>query len=500
MATIRLEAEYMNRTAYRLDGGVGFNFISNSFAVGLPNGGANETGTITTTFGGESGTYDIIVGYFDEDDGVADYTLNIEGALVSNWQGTNTTGGAAASAASFTTQIISNQVVNNGDVIELIGIEDLNEPARVDYIDFVLTGSTALPDIAGSNGTIEIMPLGDSVTKGTDPSIPDAQFNGYRDNLETLLTNDGFNIDLVGSRTEHGVGFDVDHEGWGGFTINQISNNVETWLGANPPEIVLLTIGTNDMRSTSTPVPEVIDKLTALVDKIMGLVPYSRLIVSSIPPVNTNIAGNTALFAQRVADFNLAIPSIINARAAAGRLISYVDAFGSIDAVANMSSDGFHPNESGYTLAANAFYSEIQAIAPSSNTPTSGDDTLTGTANTDTINGLGGNDTIDGLGGNDTLNGNAGNDTIDGGDGNDDINGGPGNDTINGRQGIDTINGGQGNDKINGGDDNDILDGVNGNDIINGGSGDDIIRGGNGRDTLRGNAGNDTLVGGNTKD
>ena len=41
---------------------------------------------------------------------------------------------------------------------------------------------------------------------------------------------DGF-LTNVGYLPEHGVGFDVDHEGWGGFSINQISNNVETRLG-----------------------------------------------------------------------------------------------------------------------------------------------------------------------------------------------------------------------------------------------------------------------------
>lgn len=43
---------------------------------------------------------------------------------------------------------------------------------------------------------IKIMPLGDSITFGS----PDRSYGGYRHLLGTLLTNDGYIIDLVGSR------------------------------------------------------------------------------------------------------------------------------------------------------------------------------------------------------------------------------------------------------------------------------------------------------------
>jgi Ca2+-binding RTX toxin-like protein len=165
-----------------------------------------------------------------------------------------------------------------------------------------------------------------------------------------------------------------------------------------------------------------------------------------------------------------------------------------------------------------------------SNTPTEGDDKITGTAQADTINGLGGHDTIDGGDGDDYLIGGAGNDILIGGAGIDRLEGGLGDDVYyadnSGDQIIEKSNGGvdtvlfsgtgkftlksnvenleltgtadssgtgnslnnqiignAGKNILNGGDGNDDLKGEDGNDKITGGSGDDVIYGGAGSDT-----------------
>ena len=155
---------------------------------------------------------------------------------------------------------------------------------------------------------------------------------------------------------------------------------------------------------------------------------------------------------------------------------------------------------------------------PPVNTPTTGNDTLSGTEGPDSIDGLAGNDSISGLGGNDTLLGNAGNDTLlgeagtdslDGGDGDDSLNGGFGNDTLNGGAGADTLIGGTDQDVLNGGTHGDLLEGQQGDDELNGEGGADTLIGGLGNDTLdggdlddwlRGDAGADVLDGGNGND
>jgi Ca2+-binding RTX toxin-like protein len=104
--------------------------------------------------------------------------------------------------------------------------------------------------------------------------------------------------------------------------------------------------------------------------------------------------------------------------------------------------------------------------SPPTNTPTSGDDSLTGTTGNDLICGLAGADVIRGLAGNDTLCGDAGNDRL------------------NGNAGADRLRGGAGNDRLDGGPGNDALQGGGGNDALKGGTGQDRLVGGAGRDSI----------------
>ena len=250
MATIRIEAESMNRSVYRLESNSAFN-ASNGTVVSLNGGGSNtETGTISTVFNGASGTYDISVTYLDENDGASNYSLTVGNSAPYTWIGDDLPEPGAGNF--FSAQVIIPDVtIQNGDLISITGSEDGGEPARIDYIE--ITGEGLQPPAwAGSNGIIELMPLGDSITRGADPTVPFGQQNGYRDNLQTLLGSTGLNFDFVGSLTNGQSGFDRNHEGHGGWTISEISAAVNGWLDSFQPEIVLLKIGTNDIGFSPT--------------------------------------------------------------------------------------------------------------------------------------------------------------------------------------------------------------------------------------------------------
>ena len=123
--------------------------------------------------------------------------------------------------------------------------------------------------------------------------------------------------------------------------------------------------------------------------------------------------------------------------------------------------------------------------------PTSGDDNLTGTSGNDSIDALAGNDTVDGGFGEDTLNGQFGEDRL---------LGGADNDTLNGGFGEDTLEGGDGNDLLKGNRDNDLLNGNAGDDFLRGNADNDELIGSSGSDTLYGNSGEDILNGGDDDD
>ena len=108
-----------------------------------------------------------------------------------------------------------------------------------------------------SSTTIKIMPLGDSITWGTNPNA--ANSPGYRRSLYLQLTNAGYTVDFVGSLIG-GLPTDFDrdnegHPGWEAGLPDHVSIGgspaLESYLGGylttSHPNIVLLQAGTNDI-------------------------------------------------------------------------------------------------------------------------------------------------------------------------------------------------------------------------------------------------------------
>ncbi len=57
----------------------------------------------------------------------------------------------------------------------------------------------SLPGPASAQPPVRIMPLGDSITKGTDGSVEDV---GYRRPLYLSLTGAEYNVEFVGSQSD----------------------------------------------------------------------------------------------------------------------------------------------------------------------------------------------------------------------------------------------------------------------------------------------------------
>src|SRR5689334_21892333 len=124
----------------------------------------------------------------------------------------------------------------------------------------------AAPAVAESNGGTRVMPLGDSITDGTQ--VP----GGYRIGLWQRFGGGNYRVDLVGSQFNGPSSLgDHDHEGHPGWRIDQIDANIVSWLGNTSPRTVLLHIGTNDVLQdfdrANAPA-----RLSALVDHITATV------------------------------------------------------------------------------------------------------------------------------------------------------------------------------------------------------------------------------------
>lgn len=229
---------------------------------------------------------------------------------------------------------------------------------------------TAFAPCPTDGSACRILPLGDSITDGlvgnapgnTTPSV-----GGYRVELFRRAVADGHAITFVGRQqngpTEvDGQPFPRNHEGYSGATINsgmnQIANRLDAALAANPPHIILLHIGTNDMiqQQAAAAAPA---NLAGLLDQITAGAPDALVVVAQIIPLG---------FGNAPEAYNAAIPDLVRERAEAGQHLLLVDHFTPIATnpatVAGLVGDNVHPNAAGYAIMADTWYTAIEPFLP----------------------------------------------------------------------------------------------------------------------------------------
>ena len=199
---------------------------------------------------------------------------------------------------------------------------------------------------------IRIMPLGDSITFGSGGT---ANLGGYRNKLYSTLTTAGYSVDYVGTQTGNSSALpDQDHQGIGGWRIDQLDTNMVAWLGSiADPDVVLMHIGTNDFGQNVDTV-NAINRIDALILKIATLRPYAHIVVTNLmergEPQNANIQ----------AQFNPFIQARVTDHATAGRRVYFLDMRAACP-ITDM-PDNLHPNQTGYDKMADAWLPAIQAI------------------------------------------------------------------------------------------------------------------------------------------
>ncbi|MBT8078020.1 MAG: putative Ig domain-containing protein, partial [Gammaproteobacteria bacterium] len=130
---LRIEAEDMSDTGFRTES---LSTASNGIVINLK--GSATVGSATTSFFGSSGSYDIFVGYHDENDGAAELTVTIAGVLLDTWVLNNSPGGSQPREQNFLIRQVANAYpVNNGELVVLDAVQDNWDNANIDYIEFV---------------------------------------------------------------------------------------------------------------------------------------------------------------------------------------------------------------------------------------------------------------------------------------------------------------------------------------------------------------------------
>ncbi len=188
---------------------------------------------------------------------------------------------------------------------------------------------------AGS-ATVQILPLGDSITHGSDA------YPSYRAWLYPDLGALGHDVDFVGSSHTPVLraGLDPDNEGHSGYTAGQVLTELPGWLQAYPPpEIALVHLGTNDAIH-EIPRDRTIADLRGIVGVLRARNPSMTILLAQIIPtsvgsINARIEALNREIARLQSLSTLQSPVIV------------VDQYSGYDGVADNQKGGVHPLASG---------------------------------------------------------------------------------------------------------------------------------------------------------
>ncbi|MBQ9899153.1 MAG: hypothetical protein IJM44_06850 [Ruminococcus sp.] len=231
---------------------------------------------------------------------------------------------------------------------------------------------------------VKVMCIGDSITDGYGVN------GSYRKFLYHGLTEAGYSIDMVGSKTgwsteytdeETGETFsyDDDNTGYSGYAIQSYSgrNGIyetlqETGCLSAAPDIVIVQIGTNDVIDCHD-IDTSGERLSALITYILGNIPEdSALFVTTIPDLDPNRSevydwfGNyrhSADWQTQYSDdeaeanvhaavdkYNSIVQSTVGQLSQTHPNLHLGDVHSVITDVETQLGDGVHPNNTGYKL------------------------------------------------------------------------------------------------------------------------------------------------------
>lgn len=215
----------------------------------------------------------------------------------------------------------------------------------------------------GRAATTTVVLLGDSITQGKNTAQ-----DSFRDELHALLTDNGYNVDFVGSHTrffqeEDGTqGYDQDHEGHWGWRANHIINGrsgdngsgtgkLAEWLTAYTPDIALIHIGSNDMFQEES-VDSTVSEIEEIIDILRGDNANVVILLAQLIPTSDEARNS------RVDALNAEIPGIATRKSTASSPIVVVDQNSGFDSDGD-TYDGVHPNETGEVKMAQVWYAAL---------------------------------------------------------------------------------------------------------------------------------------------
>jgi alpha-glucuronidase len=91
--------------------------------------------TASTAFSGTSGSYTVIVRYFDENDGASRFVVRVDDRTIDSWSADDTLPTRTPNGHSSTWRVIHDVALDPGNMIQITGLPDGEETAAIDYIE-----------------------------------------------------------------------------------------------------------------------------------------------------------------------------------------------------------------------------------------------------------------------------------------------------------------------------------------------------------------------------
>lgn len=203
---------------------------------------------------------------------------------------------------------------------------------------------------------LRIMPMGDSITRGLHNAgaVP----GGYRARLHRRLNGELFSasgVRFVGTRDDnpHPDLPDPQHEGRGGFRIDEHFPTIREAVATCRPAVVLLHLGTNDI-GQDYELPAAPDRLERLIDLIQAGSPETWVLVAKI--IDSRITESSA----KVRTYNNALATRVSVRRGGGERVALADLFEAVGK--DNYHDGYHPDATGYDALADAWFDALAAL------------------------------------------------------------------------------------------------------------------------------------------
>ena len=197
-------------------------------------------------------------------------------------------------------------------------------------------------------------------------------YESYRYELWKNLVDSNYNFDFVGRQKDYGTyeeysgeEFDNDHEGAGGYESEDVLDDIDEILAAIPSlDVVLLSIGGNDLLDGGNPPSEPIANIVELVEKLQTHNSNITIFLERIAPANSETM--TSSLTTNLNDFNSQIISI------ADNLTTNTSKVIALDMNTNFNesylADDVHYNKAGAKFIADIYFDGIQSEHASSST------------------------------------------------------------------------------------------------------------------------------------